>query len=330
MNGVQRLKKTKGIVLAVVLFLVFISLSACNFNSAKQLQNVGVLMDDYLQDNEWNSGAYEGLQRIQEKFDVDIYLKENIQSKNDIINAVDELEVQGVNLIFGHSRNYGKIFVDVAAMYPHIHFVYYNGGYFLENVTSLNISSHAMGFFSGMVAGKMTETDHVGIIAAYDWQPEIEGFYEGVKFENPAAIVHFNYIDGRDKEEVGLSIYEEMKEEHIDVIYPTSYSISESVVEQAIKDDIYSIGYFVKEKDYDPETVLTSTIQHVDLLYMETAKKFNDGLLEGDIYFYDFAEDVISFGSFSSLVPRSFKRELRKYISKYKKTNLLPNELMEK
>src|SRR5699024_6870452 len=126
---------------------------------------------------------------------IDIYLKENINSEHAIIHAVDELVDDGATLIFGHGNFYGKYFNELAKEFSDIHFVYFNGGYHADNLTSLNFDSHAMGFFSGMIAGRMSESNQIGIIAAHEWQPEIEGFYEGVKYENPHSKVHIDFVN---------------------------------------------------------------------------------------------------------------------------------------
>jgi transcriptional activator of comK gene len=44
--------------------------------------------------------------------------------------------------------------------------------------TSLNFKSHDMGFLGGMVAAHMSNTKKVRVLAAYEWQPEIEGLYQ--------------------------------------------------------------------------------------------------------------------------------------------------------
>ena len=83
-----------------------------------------------------------------------------------------------------------------------------NGGYFDENITSLNFNSHAMGFFGGLVAIRMTKTNQVGIIAAYEWQAEIEGYYEGVKYQDPTTRVHVNFVNDWNNKDAALSVYE--------------------------------------------------------------------------------------------------------------------------
>lgn len=327
MNGVQVLKIIKRLLLGIIVLGFTMSLSSCTNVSPKNSGNVGMLISSDLQDEEWNQIGYKGLQQIKDQFDVDVLLKENIQTKYDIINAVDELEKQGANLVFGHSSRDGKIFVDVAKLYPDIHFVYFNGGYFRDNVTSINISAHAIGFFTGMIAGKMSKTNHVGIIANNEWQPEIEGFYEGVKFENPETIVHIDYITGFNEKEIALNIYNQMKESNTDVFYPAGHAFSKVIVEQASIDDVYSIGYFLKDEDVNEQSMLTSTIQHIDQLYLKTAEQYYEQELEGGIAYYDLTEDAITFSSFSPLIPSDFQEKIYHYISKFKETNLLPNEL---
>src|SRR5699024_12734602 len=79
-----------------------------------------------------------------DKFDVDLVVEENIHTEEQIIETVDELAEQGVNLIFGHGSIYGKTFTDISSTYADIQFVYFNGGYYADNVTSLTFNSHAM------------------------------------------------------------------------------------------------------------------------------------------------------------------------------------------
>src|SRR5699024_2421464 len=106
-----------------------------------------------------------------------------------------EFVQKGVNLIFGHSHLYGKYFMDIAELYPDVHFVYFNGKSYADNVTSLNFNPYAVAFFGGMVAGEMTSSNHVGIIAAYEWQAEIEGFNEGVKYKKGGEKLNINNLN---------------------------------------------------------------------------------------------------------------------------------------
>lgn len=285
-----------------------------------------MLTEKPLQDNPWELRGYESLVIIKEELDVDIYLKENIYSEEDIQRAVDELASTGVKLIFGHGNLYGRYFVELADDYPEVHFVYFNGGYYAENVTSLNFHSHAMGFFSGMIAGEMTETMEIGILAAHEWQQEVEGFYEGVKYQAPEVTVHINFIQDWNELDTALQIYDDMLDKDVDVVYPAGDIFNEIVLKRAIHDDIYGIGYGMNQSHLDSSAILTSTIQHVDSLYVFAAEQVEKQSLDGDILSFDFQDGMISLGPYSPEVPKVLQEEINDYIDTYKLTGLLPHE----
>src|SRR5690625_842734 len=160
-----------SITIAIIIFSIMVSCS--NKTDIPKIQNVGMLLEGSISDHAWNQIGYNGLQAVSNQFNVDVLYKEGIETKNEIIDAVDEFVQNGVNLIFGHSNIYGRYFGQIAEEYPKVQFVYFNGNYFDENVVSLNFNSHAMGFYGGMIAAKMSQSKQVGVIAAYEWQQEI-------------------------------------------------------------------------------------------------------------------------------------------------------------
>lgn len=305
---------------------LFVLLTSCSYFESGEIQNVGMLLDSSIDGNSWNEAGYKGLLQIEEEYDTDVFYKENINTEEEVRRAVDEFVSDGVNLIFGHGSAYGDHFVAISRYYPDIHFIYFNGGIHTENVTSLNFNAHAMGFFGGMVAGKMTKTNHVGVIAAFLWQPELEGFYEGVKYQNPDAEVEIDYIKSWDDTDTAKTMYQKMKKQGVDVFYPIGNSYSEEIIKQVERDGLYAIGYVEDQLELAPNAVLTSTIQHVDKLYEIAAKQFNRGKLEGDILTFDFQEDVISLGEFNPIVPEDFVDYLQDIVDEYMDSSLLPNE----
>ncbi|MBM7571523.1 transcriptional activator of comK gene [Aquibacillus albus] len=314
--------------LYVIFFIFFIFvLSGCNsYLGQDKVQKVGMLVENSINDQTWGNKGYKGLIEIKDEFDVDVYFKENVKTQQEVNRAVEEFSNQGVNLIFGHSNIYGKMFESISDAYPDIHFVYFNGGYYNTNLTSLNFSSHAMGFFGGMVAGEMTESNQVGIIAAFEWQPEIEGFYEGVNYSNPEAKVRMNFVNDWDNQERARMMFNQMNQRGVDVFYPAGDSFSVHVIDQAKQADKYVIGFVSDQLYLGQNTVLTSTVQHVDKLYLLAAKKFNEGDLSGGVFTFDFDDGVISMGEFSPEVPESLKEKLDEAVQAYIDTGLLPNE----
>lgn len=315
-----------GLLVILLIFAVII-VTGCSSNVGQgKMQNVGMLLETSISDQVWAEKGYQGLNEIGETFDTDVYYKENIKTEAEVIKAVDEFVQHGVNLVFGHSSIYGKYFTDIAKNYPDLHFVYFNGGYFSDNVTSFNFNAHAMGFFAGVLSGAMTETDKVGIVAAYEWQPEIEGFFEGVKYQNPQAAVQLEFLNDWNDTQTATQIYQTMKHEGTDVFYPTGDAYSAEIIERAKQDGNYAIGYVTDQSAVGRKTVLTSTIQHVDKLYHYAAEQFNDGELEGDIKTFDFQDDAISLAPFSSDIPIAIQKQLKQMVDAYTETGLLPHE----
>ncbi|WP_060680603.1 BMP family ABC transporter substrate-binding protein [Virgibacillus halodenitrificans] len=305
--------------------ILLVLLGGCNLYSRGELQAVGMLFDSPMEEQAWGKKGYKGLMAIQKRENVDVYYKENIYTENDVALAVNEFVENGVNLIFGHSNSFGKYFKEIASDYPDVHFVYFNGNIHSDNLTSLKFNGEAMGFFGGMVASKMTQTNQLGIIGAYEWQPEIEGFYEGAKYQNPAVDIYIKILNTWVNKDFAIDIYKKMLANDIDVFYPTGDSFSNEIIERAKKNDVHTIGYVDDQLKLGKKTVLTSTVQHVDRLYEIAAERFDKGKLDGGVLTFDFGDGVISLGDFSPFVPESFQQEIKESIQEYIETGKLPN-----
>lgn len=318
------LKKSAVLFIVSAMFIFF--LEGCSYFETDKIQNVGVLFESTIENNLWNQKGYDGLQDIEEEYDVDIFYAENMNNEQEISRKIDEFAEDGVNLIFGHSNSFGSYFTELSELYPDIQFVYFNGSESADNVTSLSFDSHAMGFFGGMVAGEMTATNEVGIIAAFSWQPEIEGFYEGVKYANPSADIEIKYTYDWNDTEKAMNLYEEMRGNGTDVIYPAGEAYTSEVIREADEDGLFAIGYTIDQMENAPKAVLTSTIQHVDKLYLHAAEMMEEGSLEGAVETFDFKDGYITLGEFNDVVPQEFQQEIEGYVENYIETGLLPNE----
>ncbi|PLR78837.1 BMP family ABC transporter substrate-binding protein [Bacillus sp. V3-13] len=315
------LKRFTGFLLCLLL------LAGCDqpMKSGK-LEKAGLLVPETINDQVWGTKGYKGMLKIQSHFNVDVYYKEDMNSEMIVERAVEEFAQKGVNLIFGHGNEYAVYFNQLSEKYPDIHFVSFNGDAQNENTTSLNFEGYAMGFFGGMVASHMSKTKRVGIIAAYEWQPEVEGFYEGALFEDNEVRVEIEYVGHWDDDEGAIRYLDKMIHEGADVIYPAGDGYNVPIIEKVKEHGLYAIGYISDQADLGETTVLTSTVQHVDKLYEVVAEEFDNGKLKSGNLYYDFSDDVISLGEFSSVVDQEFENKIREHIEVYRETGKLPNK----
>ena len=311
----------KWVYTGCVLLLLLIG---CNHIAGKA-DHAGMLVETTIDDQAWGEQGYEGLKAIEKEYGVDVSYKEGINSYTKTVQAVEELANQGATVIFGHSHVYGNYFQQLHKQYPDIQFIYFNGAFTADNVTSLNFSAQAMGFFGGMAAGQMTESDKVGIIAAFEWQPEVEGFYEGVNFQNPQAEVEITFTNSWEDTDKALSQYERLEKQGADVFYPAGDVFNQAVIKQIKQDDHYAVGYVNDQSDVGGKAVLTSTIQKVDTVYKIAMEKFLNDNLPGRPLMFDFEEGAIEMGPYSADMPKEFQREIDRAVNRYIETGYLPN-----
>nr|WP_281274457.1 BMP family ABC transporter substrate-binding protein [Mesobacillus subterraneus] len=294
--------------------------------STGKVEKVGLLVPETINDQVWGTKGYRGLLKVQSNLGVDVFFKEGMDSEEVVVQAVKEFDRKGVNLIFGHGNEYAAYFNKISKEYPDIHFISFNGDARNDNTTSLNFNAYAMGFFGGMVASHMSKTGRVGIIAAYEWQPEVEGFYDGAIFENEEMKVDIRYVGHWDDQDQAMDDLDKVLTAGADVIYPAGDGFNVPIIEKVKDKGLYVIGYISDQSDFGESTVLTSTVQHVDDLYELTAKKYNNGELKSGNVSFDFQDGVISLGKFSPQVGSEYRKKLNTYINTYKESGKLPNQ----
>ncbi|QPC46061.1 BMP family ABC transporter substrate-binding protein [Mangrovibacillus cuniculi] len=317
------MKKTRmNLVLSFLLFI----LSGCSvISSDEEKQKVGLLVPNTVNDQVWGTKGYKGLLKLQSRYGFEVFYKEEIVKEIDIKNSVQELHNKGVTLIFGHGNEYVDIFNEIASTYPEIHFISFNGEATEENTTTLSFEGYAMGYFGGMVAAEHSSSQEIAVIAAFPWQPEVEGFIDGAKYHNPKTKVHAYFTEDWDDEEVAMTHLQSItKETNTDVFYPAGDGFNIPVIEKVKEDGNYAIGYVSDQADISETMVLTSTIQHVDKLYDLVAKQYMEDKLQHGSLSFDMQDGVISLGQFSPLLEEDFTEQLNQYVEKYKKTGELP------
>ncbi|WP_078435208.1 BMP family ABC transporter substrate-binding protein [Metabacillus halosaccharovorans] len=308
--------------------IILLSLFGCGQPVASgELEKVGLLVTETIDEKVWGAKGYKGLLKIQSELNVDVYYKEGMNDEAGIREAIEEFHNNGVNLIFGHGSEFTNYFNEISSEYPDIHFVVFNGEANGENVTSLNFDSNAMGFFGGMVAGEMTKTNKVAVLAAFEWQPEVDGFFEGAYYQNENVELDIQYVQDWNNTDIALTLLDQMIKDGVDIVYVAGDGYNIAVIEKLKEEGLYAIGFVSDQSDLGKGTVLTSTVQHVDKLYEVVAKEFDNGKLKNGELYYDFKDGVISLGTFSPLVDEEFKSTVMESIKEYKETGLLPNQL---
>ncbi|GAE35428.1 positive regulator of comK [Halalkalibacter akibai JCM 9157] len=172
----------------------------------------------------------------------------------------------------------------------------------------------------------MSETGEIGAIAAFPWQPEIEGYQAGAALYGENINTHVSYVEDWYDSELALSYFDKLKKQGVDVFYPAGDGYHVQVIEEARSEGLYAIGFVGDQSDLGESTVLTSTVQHVDYLYELIATQFYQNELTTGNLSFDFEDGVISLGEFSSKVPDDLRMKFEQAVQTYIETGELPTE----
>ncbi|SEP83929.1 nucleoside-binding protein [Piscibacillus halophilus] len=323
--GIGVLDLKKYLLLLGLASTVFLLVSCGQVFNKGQLNNVGLLLDGTIHDETWGKGAYLGALEIKEEHNISVLTRENVSTIRETEEHVKDMKRQGVNLVFGHGSEFGKYFDQLNEAYPDMHFVYFNGNTFDQNITSIHFDGYEMGYFAGVLSAKVTQTNEIGIISAFENQPEVQGFFEGVKDTDPRVNLHLRSVFDWYDQQRALLLFKDLLADNIDIVYPAGDGFNIPIILEAEKHDIYSIGYVSEQNEVAPESVITSTIQDLEKIYVNIANQFDQGELPSGVIHYGFDNEYIYLGEYGDTVSDEVKEEVDAAINRYLESGSLKN-----
>ncbi|KAA1042582.1 BMP family ABC transporter substrate-binding protein [Macrococcus equipercicus] len=291
----------------------------------KELTSVGFLFPGSMYDQTWGTEGYKGMLDIVQTYDTAFFYEQNINTRVKMEKAIKEMAARKVNILFGQGKEFSQVFNDLASQYPDINFVVFNGKSKAENVTAVNIDGYSMGFFSGMVAGHQTDNNRIGVIGAYNTQPDIRGFIDGAQYENPKVKVVANYISTFGYDNRGEMLADRMiKHDRVDVLFPAADGVNADIMMLLKDQDVSGIGYIIDQSGYGPQ-VLTSLQLNLAKAYADMADRYTKNQLQGGTYYFGVKEGMVQLGEFSYRVDPEFQQEINKQLKRYESERILPN-----
>lgn len=264
--------------------------SNASTDNGDKVFKVGMITDTGgVNDESFNQSTWKGFQDAQEKFGKDKLEIKYLESKQDAdyVQNIDTFADEGMDLIVGVGFKLQSAITEAAKNYPEQQFALIDAvceGEQPENVTSLLFEDNASAYLTGLIAGRMTETNKVGFIGGME-SPVISkfdyGFRAGVKAANPDAEVMVQYANSFTDSALGKTIANQMHSKNADIIFTCAGAVGIGAIEAAKENGKYAIGVDRDQSDLAPENVLTSAIKRVDAGVFETVKSYVNGTFEG-------------------------------------------------
>jgi len=194
----------------VILFVMLALLvGACGGDSGSEedgMFRVAVIMPSTINDLAFSQSMYDALLKIQDDMGgpdkMELVYSENMFVVDDAAAAIRDYATQGYDLIIAHGSQYGSSLKEIAPDFPTTAFAhgttvdtFVDEG--ISNVFAYEAASEEGGYVNGVMAGKLTKSNVIGVVGPIetgDAKLYIDGFVAGVNASNPDAQVNVNYI----------------------------------------------------------------------------------------------------------------------------------------
>lgn len=291
------MKKTKLSKLVALMLVVVLAFTACGSkNNSKNKETSSTLkiamVTDVggINDQSFNQGAWEGLQRAKEELGVDVSYLES-QTEADYVSNIETLVDQGHDLIVACGFLMANTIAEAAEAYPDQKFAIIDDSTNadLPNVSCLMFKQNEASYLVGVVAALMSETNKVGFVLGMSTPVMNQfgyGYVAGVLDTNPNATVELYNANSFGDAAAGKAAAVQMFTNGADVVYHAAGGTGNGVIEAAKEQGKYAIGVDIDQAYLAPENVITSAMKRCDNAIYDLVEKMTKGEEIQGIYTY--------------------------------------------
>ena len=238
---------------------------------------------------------------------------ENVPEAADAERVFRDLIGQGNTLLFGTTFGYMEPMLKVAPDSPDVRFEHATGYKMAANLRTYDSRTYEGAYLAGVVAGKMTKTNTLGVIGSIPI-PEvirnIDSFTLGAQRSNPAVktkVVWVNKWFDPPKETEGA---QSLLNQGADVLFQNTDS--PAVLQTAEKAGKFAFGWDSDMTKFGPNAHLASAVINWSPYYKKAVKDVLDGAWKKDASWWGVKEGTIDLVSISDKVPAETKAEIEK------------------
>jgi basic membrane lipoprotein Med (substrate-binding protein (PBP1-ABC) superfamily) len=283
----------------VILFVMLALLvSACGGSPSTEeegMLRVAVIMPSTVNDLAFSQSMYQALLKIQSDLGgpekMELVYSENMFVVDDAAAAIRDYATQGYDLIIAHGSQYGSSLKEIAPDFPTTAFAhgttvdtFVDEG--INNVFAYEAASHEGGYVNGVMAGKLTKSNIIGVVGPIetgDAKLYIDGFVAGVAASNPGAQVNVNYIGSFSD----VALASEAASTHIsagaDVLAGTAQMVV-GAIGKAKENNVLWFGTQASQTSLAPEVVVANQIYEWTVVLNDILDQMDAGTYGGKAY----------------------------------------------
>ena len=277
-------------------------------SSAVTPMRVALLTSGSISDQGWNSGAYAGLQALHDSLGAQI---SNIETKTpaEYDENFRQYGAQGYSMVFGNGFEYQDAAVRIAPQFPKTVYVVTSGRVVGPNLAGVGFAFDQASFQAGMLAGAMTKSNVIGMIAGQEIPPvkaAFVAFERGVKAVNPKVRLLTAYIGNWDDVSAGKELALSQIGQGVDVIFQNADAAGLGIFQAAKEKKILALGANANQNHIAPEVIVASVVIDFPKTMLSIAREVQAGTFKGRVIFMDVASNVVRLEmnpAFASRIP---------------------------
>ncbi len=259
---------------------------------------VALLTPGPISDKSWNGGAYAGLMAIRDTLKADV---SHIQTKTpaEFEENFRQYGAKKFNLVFGHGFEFQDAAMRVAPSYPNTVYVTTSGTSVAKNVAGADFAFEEASYLAGIVAGRMTKSNVLGVIGGTELPPvkrSFAAFEQGARSVNPQIRMIVSYIGNWDDASAGKEQAIAQISRNADVIFQNADAAGLGVF-QAVKEarGVWIIGSNSNQNDIAPQQTLGSVVIDLPHAFLLIAREVQKENFSGRVFSLGLHDDVVMY-----------------------------------
>ncbi|MCW2279194.1 BMP family ABC transporter substrate-binding protein [Heliophilum fasciatum] len=252
----------------------------------------------------WSHSHDQGRKYLEKEMpNVETTYVESVPEGADAERVLTELASKGNKIIFATSFGYMDPVIKVAQKFPDVVFMHATGFKTAPNVGTYFGREYQARYLSGIAAGKQTQTNVLGYVAAFPIPEVVRGinaFTLGVRSVNPNATVKVVWTNTWYNPATEKDAAKSLLDSGADVI--AMHQDTPAPMQAAEEKGKFAVGYHTDMSSFAPKAVLTGPVWNWGPYYVKTVKAVMDKTWTNEQYWGPMADKIIDIAPFGPMV----------------------------
>jgi simple sugar transport system substrate-binding protein len=280
---------------------------------AQDTTKVGFIYVGPIGDGGWTYEHNEGRLALEQHFGdkVETVYQESVPEGADAVRAIEQMALQGADLIFTTSFGFMDPTLKAAGKFPDVKFEHATGYKTAPNVSTYSARFYEGRAIQGHIAGSMTESDTIGYIASYPIPEVIRGINAAwihARKANPDVqfkiIWAYTWFDPAKEADAANALIEQGADV---ILQHTDSTAPQAAAEKA--GDVITFGQASDMAEYKPFPRVSSIIDNWAPYYIDRTQAVMDGTWESQQVWHGIDEGMVEIGEITDAVPEEVKAE---------------------